>query len=86
MPRRFLRTRCSVRGVCCTMETTAFQRSVRSSAPFTKRVSVQRTLKDVSLARVTLVIYTVTDSLPMRANGSFTRAYSLSTTAPLSVV
>ena len=35
---------------------------------------------------VTLVICTVTDSLPMRANGSFVRAYSLSTTAPLSVV
>jgi type IV secretory pathway TrbF-like protein len=75
-----------VRGVCSTVDTTAFQRSVRSSAPFTKRVSVQRTLKDWSLARVTLLICTVTDSLPMREKGSATRAYSLSTTAPMSVV
>ena len=33
MPRGFLRTRCSVRGVCCTMDTTAFQRSVQEGTP-----------------------------------------------------
>src|SRR5260221_8255077 len=70
MPRGFLRRRCSVRGVCSTVEITAFQRSVRSSAPLTKRVSVQRTLKDVSLARVTLVI--CTDRKSTRLNSSHT--------------
>ena len=49
--------------VCRTVESTAFQRSVPAGAPLTNRCSVQRTLKDVSLARTTLVICTVTDSL-----------------------
>ena len=74
MPRGFLRRRSSVRGGWSTMDTTAVHRSRPAAAPLTYRRSVQRTLKDVSLARTTLVICTVTDSLPMRANGSFTRA------------
>ncbi|MCY1385266.1 hypothetical protein D9M68_1010220 [compost metagenome] len=56
------------------MEITAFQRSVPVGAPLTKRCSVQRTLKEASLARTTLLTCTVTDSLPTRANGSLVRA------------
>ena len=54
--------------VCCTMEITAFQRSVRSSAVDVARLRPAH-VEDVSLARVTLLICTVTDSLPMRATG-----------------
>ena len=43
-------------------------------------------IKHYKVLHERVVICTVTDSLPMRANGSVTRAYSLSTTAPLSVV
>ncbi len=63
MPNGFLRSRCSVRGACSTVETTAFQRSMPAGAPLTKRCSVQRTLNEASLARTTLVIYTDTDQL-----------------------
>lgn len=56
------------------MEITALQRSVPAGEPLTKLRSVQRTLKEASLARTTLLTCTVTDSLPTRTNGSLVRA------------
>ena len=85
MPSGFLRTASAVRGGVMTIEKRPVRRFVSFSAPPSKMRSSQRTWNDVSDARTTLVTSTAIVSRPTLANGSFSRAYSLSVTAARSV-